>query len=921
MNAFRHEGRAEASPTKVIDDHHQRQLALARYAILDTETEAEFDALVEAAAAACGVPLSLINLIDGTRQWAKAIVGDGPKELPLSSSICALAIEQDDVLEISDAAKDARVADYPLVTGDSHLRFYAGVPLRTPTGIAIGTLCVADDKPGRLTDAQRLVLKTLAQQVVTTLELRLMLRQHRRSDHRSKAILESAIDYAIISMDLTGHVTSWNAGAERILGWTEAEMLGQHAHMFFTEEDTQAGQPEKEMGAALLHGRGNDERWHRRKDGSRFYALGEMMQLKDEDGAPDGFIKILRDRTEQRLAAEKQRADAEFMRSVLASSADCIKVLDFDAKLTFMSEGGMKVMEVSDFNAIKGCVWPEFWQDQGNADAQAAIEEAKAGRVGHFQGAAQTLKGTPKYWDVQVTPILGADGKPEKLLAVSRDLTEQKAAEDKIALSEARWRQLFEGMQEGFFSGEIIRDEAGTPTDFRFLEVNPAFAGLTGLPADTVGRTMRELVPEISQTLIDTYARVVDSGEPETFEIAVPELGRSFEARARRQQGQRFAVLFLEISARKKAEMRRAAMIDLGDRLRDVSDKPEISRVAAEILGRTLGLAHGGYGAVNADAETILVTEEWTAPGVTSIAGLHHFREYGSFVESLKAGEPVIIDDVAADPRTADETDALAAIDVRALLNLPVMEHGRFVALLYALKAAPCAWSPEDIGFVRNVADRTRAAIARVEAEERQQTLNQELSHRMKNMLAMVQSIATQTMRNATDVETAKNVLAGRLIALGKSHDLLLGGTLNGTSLQILIEDTLQPHLDRPDRFVIEGPTLTVGAKAAMSLALMLHELATNAAKYGALSNADGRVRIDWKTDGMAHVRLQWSEAGGPLVVRPTRTGFGTRLIGRGLAGNFGGEVQLEFPATGLICTVTASLKELQAENAQPATR
>ena len=367
--------------------------------------------------------------------------------------------------------------------------------------------------------------------------------------------------------------------------------------------------------------------------------------------------------------------------------------------------------------------------------------------------------------------------------------------------------------------------------------------------------------------------------------------------------------------------MRRAAMIDLGDRLRDVSDKPEISRVAADILGRTLGLAHGGYGAVNADAETILVTEEWTAPGVTSIAGLHHFREYGSFVESLKAGEPVIIDDVAADPRTADETDALAAIDVRALLNLPVMEHGRFVALLYALKAAPCAWSPEDIGFVRNVADRTRAAIARVEAEERQQTLNQELSHRMKNMLAMVQSIATQTMRNATDVETAKNVLAGRLIALGKSHDLLLGGTLNGTSLQILIEDTLQPHLDRPDRFVIEGPTLTVGAKAAMSLALMLHELATNAAKYGALSNADGRVRIDWKTDGMAHVRLQWSEAGGPLVVRPTRTGFGTRLIGRGLAGNFGGEVQLEFPATGLICTVTASLKELQAENAQPATR
>ena len=97
------------------------------------------------------------------------------------------------------------------------------------------------------------------------------------------------------------------------------------------------------------------------------------------------------------------------------------------------------------------------------------------------------------------------------------------------------------------------------------------------------------------------------------------------------------------------------------------------------------------------------------------------------------------------------------------------------MALLYAAKDVPHSWTTEEIGFVRNVADRTRAAIARIEAEAQQRVLNLELSHRMKNMLAMVQSIATQTMRNATDIATAKDVLAGRLIALGKSHDLLLG--------------------------------------------------------------------------------------------------------------------------------------------------
>jgi len=122
-----------------------------------------------------------------------------------------------------------------------------------------------------------------------------------------EAVLHSAIDYAIISMDLDGLVTIWNEGAVRILGWTEDEMLGQPAGTFFTEEDQQNAIPQKEMRDALEHGRGNDERWHLRKDGSKFWASGEMMVLRSEGGAPEGFLKILRDRTEERHSQERQK--------------------------------------------------------------------------------------------------------------------------------------------------------------------------------------------------------------------------------------------------------------------------------------------------------------------------------------------------------------------------------------------------------------------------------------------------------------------------------------------------------------------------------------------------------------------------------------------------------------------------------------
>ena len=136
---------------------------------------------------------------------------------------------------------------------------------------------------------------------------------------RRRAIIESAVDFAIIATDCDGRVTDWNTGAERILGWSAAEMQGEPIGRFFTPEDRVDDRSGFEMRCALRSGRASDERWHLRKDGSRFWASGEMMPLRD-DGAHLGFVKILRDRTEQRQGAEAQRADAEFLRGVLSST-------------------------------------------------------------------------------------------------------------------------------------------------------------------------------------------------------------------------------------------------------------------------------------------------------------------------------------------------------------------------------------------------------------------------------------------------------------------------------------------------------------------------------------------------------------------------------------------------------------------------
>lgn len=162
---------------------------------------------------------------------------------------------------------------------------------------------------------------------------------------------------------------------------------------------------------------------------------------------------------------------------------------------------------------------------------------------------------------------------------------------------------------------------------------------------------------------------------------------------------------------------RNAVLATLGDYIREISDPDDLAYAAAELLGRSLNVSRAGYGTVDTAAETITIVRDWNAPGILSLAGVLHFRDYGSYIEDLKRGETVIWADARKDPRVGDGARALEAISARALVNMPISEPDGVVALLYLNNATPREWSSEELELIREVAERTRTAVERRRAE------------------------------------------------------------------------------------------------------------------------------------------------------------------------------------------------------------
>lgn len=676
-----------AKASQAAEKEERRLAALASYDILDTPREKDYDDIALLASEICGTPIAVVNLIADHRQFFKAEVGLGVRETPFESSFCAKAILEDEFLIVPDATKDHRFDGNPLVTGNPHLRFYAGALLKSDDGLPIGTVCVLDYQPRVLTEAQQRTLRILARQVMTQLELRRTLRRQAR---------EIAIERRL--------------GARRKARVTRLEA-----------ETEQARQDEERLRTA---------------EGAGRIGIFEIDVATGEMTVSDEFCRIF----------------------------------------------GVPMQRTYPATLIESLVLEEDRALPSNDDTR------RSGRA---------------KLDVEYRIRRGDD-------------------------QSLRW---------------IARRA-------RFIN-DPSGAGV------------------------------------------------------------RLIGVAIDVTEGKAGDVRRAALLSLGDRLHDVDRVPDAARIAAEMLAEGLGVRRAGYSTIDPTEDAFIVEYDWTASDAVSIAGRHSLGAFAATIKRLGNGQTLALPDIEAASWLARDAAGYGSIGVRSFIKVPVLERGRLVGVLFAHDDRPRVWTSDELDFARGIADRTYAALAKLRAEAEQAILNQELSHRLKNTLAMVQAIAFQTLKGVTERD-AVDAFTSRLQSLSAAHDVLLQQSWSSARMGDVIEKVMSLHA-ADGRIVVAGPDVALGPKAGLSLSLILHELATNATKYGALSNETGAITVTWsieETPGDRTLVLSWLEKNGPPVQQPLRKGFGSRLIQMGLAGT--GGVDKRYEPTGLSAVFRAPMNVIQ---------
>ena len=322
------------------------------------------------------------------------------------------------------------------------------VPLASQ-GSPLGTLIILSKNVGQYGDDHAAFLQEVANQIGLTVANMKSYEEIRELNARIQLILNSAAE-GIFGCDPDGTCTFCNPAAARLLGYHDpAGLLGKNMHA--TEHHTRTdGNPypleECPIYLGLLESRGvhRDDEVFGRKDGTRF-PVEYWSHPIVRDGKTLGAVVTFVDITERRQAEEALRKSEEFKARLIDCSQDCIEILDVEGRLLSMNENGMRALEICDFGAVVNSSWIEFWEGDDQESARAAVRAAREGRTGHFTGYfATVIRKEPRWWDVVITPVRDVDGRPERLLAVSRDITEHKLNEQ--ALSEAQ-RRLTRGEQ------------------------------------------------------------------------------------------------------------------------------------------------------------------------------------------------------------------------------------------------------------------------------------------------------------------------------------------------------------------------------------------------------------------------------------------------------------------------------------------
>lgn len=533
------------SAAPVPSDEARRIESLRRLEVLDTEAEREFDALVHAAALTCGVPISLISLIDADRQWFKANLGlPGVTETPRELAFCAHAILEDGVFEVQDATADPRFAKNALVTGDPNIRFYAGATLKLSDGTHAGTLCIIDRQPRRLDSRQREVLRHLALAAAQALEGRRALRLERelstRAEAAARALSESEARFRALSdgsplgvfaTDKDGACTYTNARWQHIYGLGLSQCLGHGWASALHPEDRDS--VFAEWGRSARAGVEFDMEFRIRQPGGNERCVHSRAKATlDASGKVTGYVGSVEDVTDARAVHDRLLAERQRMAGIIEGTGVGTWEWNVQTGVARFNERWAEILGCTLDDLGPASI--ETWLSHAHPEDLRHSSELLAK---HFAGEADLydceirMRHREGHWvwvlDRGRVLTWTADGKPEWMFGTHLDITERKLQEQALRKSEALLNRTGEVAGVGGWELDL---RAGT------LMWTPQTRAIHGVPTDYVPSletAVEFYAPEARPAILAAVERAMATGEGWDLELPLVRAdGRSIWVRA-----------------------------------------------------------------------------------------------------------------------------------------------------------------------------------------------------------------------------------------------------------------------------------------------------------------------------------------------------------------------------------------------------
>lgn len=500
---------------KLPDNEVERIEALHRYAILDTDSNGEFDRVVNLASRQFDVPIALVSLVDVDRQWFKASCGLKASETSRDVAFCAHAILAKDVFVVLDATKDDRFKNNPLVRDGLKIRFYAGAPLLNAEGLALGTLCIIDDKPRpEFSETDKRLLSDLADIVVDHIEMRYSTAAElEQSKQFTQAVLENIHD-GVVACDADGNLSLFNRAARQFHGVDSKpippEQWADEFDLFEADGETPLSMARVPLYRALNGETVEDQEMViAPNDQPACFIVANATVMLNSKGKKIGAVASMQDVTHARNSAYKiAEADAKF-RAIFDHTFQFCGLLDVDG---IMLEANQTALDFGGFDrdTVAGkLLWETPWwpdDDAIKSRMKDAIRSAAAGNFERYEVNAKSGQGDLIPIDFSLKPIMDADGNVINLIAEGRDISERRKAEQALRRNQAELELIFNGIPMWIF----FKDDKNT-----ILRLNQSAADSLGKTVEDVeGLNTYDLYPEFAKKYHDDDLAVIRSGQP-----------------------------------------------------------------------------------------------------------------------------------------------------------------------------------------------------------------------------------------------------------------------------------------------------------------------------------------------------------------------------------------------------------------------